>query len=136
MYVHTYEYVYLYVLYFKIKCVRYSTWRFDTHCEMIATVRITCVFLTQIPFFGCVMKALEISQHISCIQYSVIFFFSLSLFWPMEPLGQGSDPSHSCNLHHSCGNVATPDSLTHYTQPGIEPVSCSCREAANPIAPQ
>ena len=33
-------------------------------------------------------------------------------------LGQGSNSSHSCDLHYSCGN---PGSLTHCTGLGIEP---------------
>ena len=30
-------------------------------------------------------------------------------------LGQGSNPSHSCHLHHSCGNA---ESLNHCARPG------------------
>ena len=43
----------------------------------------------------------------------------------MEFLGQGSDLSHSWDLHHSC------------CKPGsFEPVSRHCRDAADPTAPQ
>ena len=50
------------------------------------------------------------------------FFFSLSLFFSwthsiLKFLGQGSNPSHPCNLHHSCGNTR---SLTHCARPGIK----------------
>ena len=49
----------------------------------------------------------------------------------MEFLGQGSDPSHSCDLLRSCGN-----SLTHCARLGIKPVSQCFRDTADPIAPQ
>ena len=48
----------------------------------------------------------------------------------MECPGQRSDPSHGCDLSHSCGNTI---SLTHCTGPGIEPVS---QDATDPFAPQ
>ena len=44
---------------------------------------------------------------------SLLFFFFppfLAALWHMEFLGQGSDPSQSCDLHHS---YSTPDPLTH-----------------------
>ena len=48
-----------------------------------------------------------------CILFStLLFFFFLSSFfsflaspWHMELPGQGSDPSLSCNLCHSCSNI-------------------------------
>ena len=61
-------------------------------------------------------------------------FFSppfLAAPWHMEFLGQGSDPSCSCNLCQSCGNAR---SLTDCAQPGLGPVSQCSREAASPIA--
>ena len=36
----------------------------------------------------------------------------------MRFLGQGSDPSHSCDLHHSGGNTG---SLTHCARLGVKP---------------
>ena len=51
----------------------------------------------------------------------------------MESLGQGSDPSRSCNLSCSGGHAR---SLTHCAGPGIEPASQCPQEAADPIAPQ
>ena len=50
-----------------------------------------------------------------CIKTVVFFFFFLSFFsfsflavpWHAEFLGQGSDPSHSCDLHCSCGNAGS-----------------------------
>ena len=41
----------------------------------------------------------------------------------VEFLGQGADPSHSCDYTTA---VAMPDPLTH--RPGIEPVSWRCRD--------
>ena len=54
------------------------------------------------------------------------FFFFLTTSWHMEFPGQGSDLSHSCNLHCSRGNARL----------GIEPVFWCCRDATDPIAPQ
>ena len=62
-------------------------------------------------------------------------FFFFFLFWPLcsmwKFLGQGSDPSHSCDLCHSSDNP-----LTHCAGPGIEPVSWCSRDASDPVAPQ
>ena len=51
----------------------------------------------------------------------------------MELPDQGSDPSHSCNLSHSCRNTG---SLTHCAGLGIEPASQYSQDAADPVAPQ
>ena len=51
----------------------------------------------------------------------------------MEFLGHRSDPSCSCNLHHSCSNAG---SLTHCFRWGTEPASWGCRDATDPVAPQ
>ena len=50
----------------------------------------------------------------------------------MEFLGQGSDLSHSCNL--SC--CYSTRALNHCAGLGIEPVSQSSQDAADPVAPQ
>ena len=47
--------------------------------------------------------------------------------------GQGSDPSYSCNLSHSCGNAG---SLTHCAGLGMEPASQCTQDATNPVGPQ
>ena len=49
-----------------------------------------------------------------------------------EFLGQGSDPSHSCEQHRGSNARA----LTHCARPGIEPVSQGSRNAADPVASQ
>lgn len=65
--------------------------------------------------------------------FSFLFFF-LAALWHMEILGQGSDPSHSCDLSYSRGNAG---SLIHCAGPGIEPAVSQCsRGAADPTAPQ
>ena len=51
----------------------------------------------------------------------------------MEFLGQGSVPSHSCDLQHSCGNTR---SLTHSAWLGIKAESQCSRNATNPTVPQ
>ena len=69
-------------------------------------------------------------------EYELLFFFLFFSFFAtsqhMEFPGQGSDPRHSWNLHHSCGNM---ESLTHCTGPGIKPASQCSRDAADPIVP-
>ena len=62
------------------------------------------------------------------------FFFSfLAALWHMEFSGHGSDPSHGCDLHCSCGNAG---SLTHCGMLGTEPVFQCSRDAADSIEPQ
>ena len=58
------------------------------------------------------------------------FFFFLATPWHTEFLGQGSDPSYSCDLCCSCSNAG---SLTCCAGPGIEPVS---QHGVDAIAPQ
>ena len=49
-----------------------------------------------------------------------VFFFLFQHTVSYGVPGQGSNPSHSCNLCCSCGNTR---SLTHCSMPGIEPLS-------------
>ena len=51
----------------------------------------------------------------------------------MEFLGQGSDPSHSCDLSCSWGNSGP---LTHGARLWIEPESQSAQDAVDPIVQQ
>ena len=67
------------------------------------------------------------------ISTSIIFFSFLATLWHVEPLGQGSNLSHSCDLHSV---VATPDPLTHCAGPGTKLAFWHCRDTANPLAPQ
>ena len=66
----------------------------------------------------------------------VIFFSFFPTFLPaqqhMEFPGQVSDQSHSCDLHHSCGNTGF---LTHCARPGLQPVSQPSRDATASIVP-
>ena len=48
--------------------------------------------------------------------YSTRYFFALT-HWKFPD--QGSNLSHSCDLHHSCSNAG---SLTHFTGLGIESI--------------
>ena len=57
--------------------------------------------------------------------------FILATQRPMELPGQGSDPSHSCKLSHSCGNVDP-----YCAAPRIKPASRRSQDAADPIEPQ
>ena len=63
------------------------------------------------------------------------FFFPpfLAALQHMEFLGQGSDPSHICDLRHSCGKAG---SAAHCARPGTKPASQRFQDAADPIAPQ
>ena len=64
--------------------------------------------------------------------YFIFFPFLASLQY-MGFLGQGSDPSCSCDLSCSCSNAR---SLTHCVRLGIEPAFQHSHDAAHPIAPQ
>ena len=46
------------------------------------------------------------------------FFPFLVTWWHVEFLGQELNPSHSCDLSHSCSNAG---SLTYWAGPEIEP---------------
>ena len=65
-------------------------------------------------------------------EYSCSKYFNTSFLY-MEFLGQGSDPSCSCDLRHNCSN---PGPLTHCAGPGVKPMPWHCRDTANPIASQ
>ena len=62
-----------------------------------------------------------------------IFFYFLAAPQHMEVLGQGSDPSRSCDLCWRYGNAGP---VTHCVMPGIKPAPWRCTDVANPIAPQ
>ena len=62
-----------------------------------------------------------------------VFFFFFATLQHVEVLRQGSDLSHSCDLHSSCGNAR---SLTLCPGPRIEPESQGYRDTIDPIAPQ
>ena len=59
------------------------------------------------------------------------FFSYLAPSQLMEFSGQGSDLSHSCDLHHSRSNAGC---LTHCARPGTEPASQHSRDTTNPAA--
>ena len=52
--------------------------------------------------------------------------------WHMEFPGQGSDPSCSFDLSHSCSNA---ESSTHCAGPGTKPASQSSQDDTNPFVP-
>ena len=53
-------------------------------------------------------------------QFSQSFFLLFGCIYSIRKFpGQGSNPSNSCNLHHSCSNTR---SLIHWAGPQIKPV--------------
>ena len=69
-----------------------------------------------------------------CVRVVVTFFPPiLATPWHAGFSGQGSDPSHSCDLSHRCDNAG---SLTHCAGPGIKPMSQSSKDAPYPDVPQ
>ena len=71
-----------------------------------------------------------------CLDFITMFyliFFGGAIPQHMEFSDQGSDQSHSCDLHHSCGNSG---SLTHCARLGIKPASQCGRDAADAAALQ
>ena len=68
-------------------------------------------------------------KHLFSFSFS---FFFLAVLRHMEFPGQGSDPSHNCNLSHSCSNAG---SLTHCARlrikpstPTMPPIPCATAE--------
>lgn len=61
--------------------------------------------------------------------FDISFFSFLAAPQYVEFLGQGLDPSGSCDLCCSCGNSGSFNPLCH---PGIEPAAWCWREAADP----
>ena len=73
----------------------------------------------------------EILEKLYAIRYIFILFYFI--FWLLEFLGQGSDPSPRGNLRRSCGNAG---SLTLCAKLGVEPVSQCSQNAAKPVTPR
>ena len=63
-----------------------------------------------------------------------LFFPCLAALQHMEFPGQRSDPSHSCNLCHSCGNARSTG--VHCARSGIKPMSQCSRDVADPVVSQ
>lgn len=83
------------------------------------------------PFYG--KKKWQKSKTLKII---VIFFFSfLAALRQMEFLGQGSDPSHSFDLHCSCGNTRTFNPL-FWEGSGTCVLALCFRDTSSPIVPQ
>ena len=70
-------------------------------------------------------------QNLEFVFLFLSFFFFFIFVHPMgimEFLGQGSDPSHSCNLHHSCScSCSNTKSFKPQCQERIKPQSRLCR---------
>ena len=64
-----------------------------------------------------------------------LFVFFLATLPHVELLGQGSDLSLSCDLHHSHGN-SNAGSFNSLCPSGIEPASQCCGDAADPAVLQ
>ena len=67
------------------------------------------------------------------LECKLICFYFLATPQHMECQGQGSDWSHGCNLHCSCGNNRSSNPLCRVV---IEPASQCSRDAADPVVPQ
>ena len=61
--------------------------------------------------------------------YFILFIYFLAAPWHMELQGQGLDLSHSCDLHSNFGNAKS-------FNPLCQSRDQTCRDAAQPIAPQ
>ena len=81
-------------------------------CTFFVSIRIFCPFLNFLNFLY-IFSSWAAPQHI-------------------EFLGQGSDPSRSWDLSHSCSNTAP---LSHCAGLAIKPASQCSRDATHPIAP-
>ena len=67
-----------------------------------------------------------------CKDRIYLFFSFLAAPRHMKFLLQGSDPNHSFQLSHSCGNGR---SLTLCAGLGIKPASQHSQDASDPVAP-
>ena len=79
------------------------------------------------------LKEFLLRQNKTRMSTVTIFFFFFGHLWHMEFPGQGSGPSHSCNLFPTCSNARYFNPLC---QARIEPVSWCCRDAANHVVTQ
>ena len=50
-------------------------------------------------------RCVNMSWVYTCVSFFFFFLPFLAALWHMQFLGQGSAPSSSCNLYHSCGNT-------------------------------
>ena len=57
-------------------------------------------------------------------------FFFLATLWHTEFQGRGSDPSHSCNLCHNCGNTG---SFNPLCQDRKRTCNLCCGDSTHPI---
>ena len=84
-------------------------------------------FFSLLATFSLLLYTFRSSIHLEIFS----FFFSGPHLQHMEFLGQGSDPSQTCDPHCSCFNTG---SLTHCARLGIEPVSWGCRDSPSRCA--
>ena len=70
-----------------------------------------------------------------CVLLHILFFFFsfLATPWHMEFPGQGSDPSHSCNLYCCCNNAR---SFNPLCRAGDQTCVPALRDATDPVAPE
>ena len=100
-----------------------------------------CLWHAQVPGLGIEpmpqqrLKSLQVTMldlnplHHTETPINVLFLYLFFMEFPV----QGSDPSRSCKLSHSCGSAG---SLTHCVGLGIKPVSQHSQGTADPIAPK
>ena len=113
----------------KIKNNNFYIWGYSTldvlivYCPVLL-LTFSCLISIFSTFFSPTTFKKKSSSHCCFYYLKVInnkifikkfFFFGCTTLYGVL-LGQGLDPSHSCNLSCSCGNTR---SLTHYGRPGI-----------------
>lgn len=69
------------------------------------------------------------------LSYHVVATTILFLFWPHLGLGQGLNPSLSCNLYHSCGNTSSFNPLCQFRGQThtFTATRSSCSRIPNPL---
>ena len=87
----------------------------------------TCQWSPSCVDLGLLAFAQQTASRFMTLLSEFVFFFGHSMACGVSGPGQGSDPSHRCDLGLSCGKAGS--CLTHCARPGIQPASWRCRDA-------